>query len=48
LGIDIVEDRERGLMVLEANAVTEFKNAARATGVDIAGELVRYAVSGCS
>lgn len=48
LGIDIVEDRERGLMVLEANAVTEFKNAARATGVDIAGELVRYAVSRCS
>ncbi len=48
LGIDIVEDSERGLMVLEANAVTEFKNAARATGVDIAEELVRYAVSECS
>jgi len=48
LGIDIVEDSERGPIVLEANAVTEFKNAARATGVDIAEELVRYAVSECS
>ena len=44
LGIDLVEDEERGLLVLEANATTEFKNAARVTGVNIAEELVKYAV----
>ncbi len=44
LGIDIAEDEERGLVVIEVNAVTEYKNAARVTGVDIAGELVRYAL----
>lgn len=43
LGVDLVEDEERGLLVIEANATTEFKNAARVTGVDIAGEIVRYA-----
>ncbi len=45
LGIDIAEDEDRGLVVIEVNAVTEFKNAARVTGVDIAKEMVRYAVS---
>lgn len=44
LGVDLAEDPERGLMVIEVNAVTEFKNAARVTGIDIAKELVRYAV----
>ncbi len=44
LGVDIAEDEERGLVVIEVNGVTEFKNAARVTGVDIAKELVSYAV----
>ncbi|RLG42295.1 MAG: lysine biosynthesis protein LysX [Thermoproteota archaeon] len=44
LGMDIAEDEERGLLVLEVNAVTEFKNAARVTGVNIARELVSYAL----
>ncbi len=44
LGIDIVEDPERGLLVLEVNAITEFRNAARVTGVDIAREIVEYAI----
>ncbi len=44
LGVDIAEDEERGLVVIEVNGVTEFKNAARVTGVDIAKELVGYAV----
>lgn len=44
LGIDIAEDEEKGLLVIEANATTEFKNAARVTGVDIAAEIVRYAL----
>ncbi len=45
LGVDVAEDEERGLVVIEVNGVTEFKNAARVTGVDIAKELVSYAVS---
>ncbi len=44
LGIDLAEDERRGLMVIEVNAVTEFKNAARVTKVDIAREMVSYAV----
>ncbi len=44
LGVDLAEDEERGLVVIEVNAVTEFKNAARVTGVDIAKEIVSYAV----
>ncbi|MCS7103308.1 MAG: lysine biosynthesis protein LysX [Candidatus Korarchaeum sp.] len=44
LGVDVVEDEERGLLVIEANATTEFKNAARVTGVDIASEIVSYAL----
>lgn len=44
LGIDIAEDERRGLLVIEANATTEFKNAARVTGVDIAAEIVKYAL----
>ncbi len=44
LGIDLAEDERKGLMVIEVNAVTEFKNAARVTGVDIAREMVNYAV----
>ncbi len=43
LGIDVVESDE-GLMVLEVNGVTEFKNASRVTGVDIAREMVEYAL----
>ncbi len=45
LGVDIAEDEDRGLVVIEVNGVTEFKNAARVTGIDIARELVSYAVS---
>lgn len=44
LGVDLAEDPDRGLVVIEVNAVTEFKNAARVTGVDIAKELVSYVV----
>ncbi len=44
LGIDLAEDERRGLIVIEVNAVTEFKNAARVTNMDIAREMVSYAV----
>lgn len=43
LAIDIFES-EKGLLVNEVNPNMEFKNAARVTGVDIAGKLVEYAV----
>ena len=43
LAIDIFES-EKGLVVNEVNPNMEFKNAARVTGVDIAGKLVEYAV----
>ncbi len=42
-GVDIVEDPERGLLVLEVNAVPEFKNIVRVTGFDVAGAIASYA-----
>ena len=41
-GVDVVEDRERGYLVLEVNGVPEFKNTVRVTGVDIPGLVVEY------
>jgi [lysine-biosynthesis-protein LysW]--L-2-aminoadipate ligase len=43
-GVDVVEDSERGYVVLEVNAVPEYKNIARVTGVDVADEIARYVV----
>ncbi|MEM4575923.1 MAG: lysine biosynthesis protein LysX [Candidatus Nezhaarchaeales archaeon] len=43
VGVDCLES-ERGLLVHELNSVTEFRNAAPATGVDIARKIVEYAV----
>ncbi len=45
LAIDVFEDAERGLLVNEINHTMEFKNSSAPTGVDIAAEVVRYAVS---
>ncbi len=44
-GVDVVEDPERGYLVLEVNAVPEYKNIARVTGVDVANLIVDYVVS---
>jgi len=44
LGIDVLEDSERGMLVNEVNAVVEFKNTVRATGVDISSIIVDYLV----
>lgn len=44
LGIDMMESEERGLLVHEVNHNTEFRNSVRATGVDIAGAIIEYAV----
>lgn len=43
VGVDCLES-ERGLLVHELNSVTEFRNAAPATGIDIARKIIEYAV----
>ena len=45
LAIDVFEEAERGLLVNEINHTMEFKNSSAPTGVDIAAEVVRYALS---
>jgi [lysine-biosynthesis-protein LysW]--L-2-aminoadipate ligase len=44
-GVDVVEDPDRGYLVLEVNAVPEFKNIMAVTGVDVAGAIAEYIVS---
>ena len=44
LGIDVFEHPDKGNVVNEVNAVPEFKNVQRVTGIDVAKALVRYAV----
>jgi Lysine biosynthesis enzyme LysX len=41
-GIDVFEDRERGYVVNEINAVPEFKNTVAATGVKIQLKIAEY------
>jgi [lysine-biosynthesis-protein LysW]--L-2-aminoadipate ligase len=45
LGIDMMEDEERGLLVHEINNTVEFRGASLATGIDIADMIVEYAKS---
>ncbi len=42
-GVDIMES-DHGYLVHEINGTTEFKNTARVSGVDIAGEIVDFVV----
>jgi [lysine-biosynthesis-protein LysW]--L-2-aminoadipate ligase len=44
LGVDLLEDRAGGLWVGEVNHTVEFRGAATATGVDIAGRVVAHAL----
>jgi len=44
LAIDLVEDEERGLLVLEVNYTMEFRNSIEPTGVDIPDRIVDYVV----
>lgn len=44
VGIDLMESKERGLVVHEINNTTEYRNVARVTGIDIAGKILEYAV----
>ncbi|MEM0496097.1 MAG: hypothetical protein QW178_03665, partial [Candidatus Nitrosocaldus sp.] len=44
LGIDIMEDEARGLLVHEVNNTVEFRGAASVSSIDIAQEIVSYAM----
>ncbi|MCD6323888.1 MAG: lysine biosynthesis protein LysX [Desulfurococcales archaeon] len=44
LGVDLFEDPERGYLVNEVNAVPEFKNVQRVTGVDVASAIAKHVV----
>jgi [lysine-biosynthesis-protein LysW]--L-2-aminoadipate ligase len=44
LGVDLMEDEARGLLVHEVNNTVEFKGAASVSSVDIAQEIIRYAM----
>lgn len=43
VGVDLMESKEHGLVVHEINNTTEYRNVARVTGVDIAGQILEYA-----
>ena len=42
LGIDMMEDEKRGLVVHEINNTVEFRGASLATGIDIADKIIEY------
>jgi [lysine-biosynthesis-protein LysW]---L-2-aminoadipate ligase len=44
LGIDLMEDEERGLLVHEVNNTVEFKGASNVSDTDIAGAIIEYAL----
>ncbi|MFQ6057910.1 MAG: lysine biosynthesis protein LysX [Anaerolineae bacterium] len=45
VGVDILEDRDRGYLVNEVNYTIEFRNSIHTTGVDIPGRIVDYLVA---
>ena len=45
VGVDLMEDRERGLVVHEVNNTTEYKNTVRVCGVDVPSKMLEYASS---
>jgi [lysine-biosynthesis-protein LysW]--L-2-aminoadipate ligase len=45
VAVDVFEDPERGLLVNEINHTMEFRNSSAPTGVDIAAEVVKYALN---
>jgi [lysine-biosynthesis-protein LysW]---L-2-aminoadipate ligase len=44
IGIDLMESKEKGLVVHEINNTTEYKNTVRVTGVDIPALMINYAL----
>lgn len=45
VGVDLMEDDKKGLLVHEVNNTTEFKNVTRVTGNDISSLIIDYAMS---
>ncbi|HZT35230.1 MAG TPA: lysine biosynthesis enzyme LysX, partial [Nitrososphaera sp.] len=44
VGVDLMEDKNRGLVVHEVNNTVEFRGAAGVSKSDIAGAMIDYAV----
>ncbi len=44
IGVDLMESKEKGLVVHEVNNTTEYKNTVRVTGVDIPALMIDYAL----
>ncbi|HXX05349.1 MAG TPA: lysine biosynthesis enzyme LysX, partial [Candidatus Bathyarchaeia archaeon] len=44
VGIDLMESKEKGLVVHEVNNTTEYKNTVRVTGVDVPALMIDYAL----
>jgi [lysine-biosynthesis-protein LysW]--L-2-aminoadipate ligase len=45
VGVDLMESKDKGLVVHEINNTTEYRNVARVTGVDVGGKILEYAVN---
>ncbi len=45
VGVDLMESKDKGLIVHEINNTTEYRNVARVTGVDIAAKILEYAIN---
>ena len=45
VGVDLMEDEARGLLVHEVNPTTEFKNVARVANPSIADEMLEYIIN---
>jgi [lysine-biosynthesis-protein LysW]--L-2-aminoadipate ligase len=44
VGVDLMESKEKGLVVHEVNNTTEYKNTVRVCGVDIPSLIIDYAL----
>ena len=42
VAVDLLEDRDRGLLVLEVNHTMEFRNSIEPTGVDIPARMIDF------
>ena len=45
VGVDLMEDEARGLLVHEVNPTTEFKNVARVANTSVADEIIDYIIN---
>ncbi len=45
VGVDVLEDKDRGYLVIEVNYTIEFRNSIATTGVDIPNKIVDYVLA---